>query len=121
LFGIDFKLKNKVEKSILIKENKFMNKYLMKTINYKEWKIEIYQFFARNRFEVMCYSPSGSKIDYSKTSMRCWFKEEFAIDEAKEFIDLITSKQAFNPTPIANWESFESAKTQQVCLSKLAV
>ncbi|MEA5550346.1 hypothetical protein VB713_05010 [Anabaena cylindrica UHCC 0172] len=97
-----------------------MNKYLMKTINYKEWKIEIYQFFARNRFEVMCYSPSGSKLDYSKTSMRCWFKEEFAIEEAQEFIDSIMTNKNSDPMPVTNWEYFELAKTQQVDLSQLA-
>jgi hypothetical protein len=96
-----------------------MNKYLMKTINYKEWKIDIYQLFARNRFEVICYSPSGSRLDYSKVSMRCWFKQEFAIEEAKEFIDSIMNTQKFDPTPVTNWEYFELAKTPQAELSQL--
>lgn len=94
-----------------------MNKYLMKTIIHKGWKIDIYQWFARRRFEVMCYSPHGQKLDYSEISMRCWFREEFAIDEAKEFIDLVISKQSHYPVPSMTWEHFEPANTKQVNLS----
>jgi hypothetical protein len=97
-----------------------MNKYLMKTIHYQGWKIEIYQFFAKNRFEVVCYTPSGNKLDYSQISLRCWFKEEFAIDEAKEFIDLIMSKHHFHGIPLVNWDSFDLHKNQQFDLSQLA-
>ncbi|WP_016952370.1 hypothetical protein [Anabaena sp. PCC 7108] len=98
-----------------------MNKYLMKTIDYQEWKIELYQWFAKKRFEIICYSPTGNKLDYSKISMRCWFNEDFAIDEAKEFIDLIISQQNINPISVSNWDHFKLAETQQRDLSKLAV
>lgn len=97
-----------------------MNKYLMKTTNYQDWKIEVYQWFAKKRFEVMCYSPSGHKLNLSEISLRCWFKEEFAIDEAKEFIDSINSEQNINLIPIASWDYFELSKTKQVDLSKLS-
>ncbi|MBD2691950.1 hypothetical protein [Anabaena catenula] len=99
-----------------------MNKYLMKTIDYQEWKIELYQWFAKKRFEIICHSPTGNKLDYSKISMRCWFNEDFAIDEAKEFIDLIISQQNINPITVSKskWNHFELAETQQVDLSKLA-
>jgi hypothetical protein len=97
-----------------------MNKYLMKTIDYQEWKIEVYQWFAKKRFEIVCDSPTGNKLDYSKISMRCWFNEDFAIDEAKEFIDLIISQQNINPISVLKWCQFELAETQQVDLSKLA-
>lgn len=98
-----------------------MNKYLMRTIKYKEWKIDIYQWFAKRRYEVMCHSPNGNDLDYSKISMRCWFKEEFAIDEAKEFIDLITSEQNVNLISIANWDYFEPANVKQVDFSTVKV
>lgn len=96
-----------------------MNKYLMKTISYQDWKIEIYQWFAKKRFEVICHSPSGHKLDFSKISLRCWFKEEFAIDEAQEFIDSMIGEQNINLIPVANWEYFESVNTKQVDLSQL--
>jgi hypothetical protein len=105
----------------LIKVARLMNKYLMRTIKYKEWKIDIYQWFAKRRYEVMCHSPSGNDLDYSKISMRCWFKEEFAIDEAKEFIDLITSEQNVNLISIANWDYFEPANVKQVDFSTVKV
>ncbi|WP_242046629.1 hypothetical protein [Cylindrospermum sp. FACHB-282] len=92
----------------------------MKTISYQDWKIEIYQWFAKKRFEVICYSPSGHQIDYSKISLRCWFREEFAIDETKEFIDSINSEQNINLISVASWDYFESSNKKQVDLSKLA-
>jgi hypothetical protein len=85
----------------------------MKTISYKNWQIELYQWFAKRRYEITCCSPSGSIVNLSQISMRCWFKEEFAIDEAKEFIDsIILSEQNFSLVPLMELEYTELAKNK---------
>ncbi len=98
-----------------------MNKYLMKTIIYKDWKINIYQWlgFAGKRFEVICQSPNGRNLDYSKISLRCWFKEEFAIEDAQEFIDLVIKQQSTNSISGVNWEFFDLPKTNLMDFSVL--
>lgn len=89
-----------------------MNKYLMKTIDYKKWKIEIYQLFALKRFEVICYSPTGKSIDYSEKAMRCWIGEEFALKDAQDFINLLISEQNFAFISLKSNDYFEFEKTE---------
>lgn len=60
------------------------------SIDYKTWKIDIYQITSStgsNTYKFMIQKPTGENVDVPPEVMNIFFKQQFAIEHAQNFID----------------------------------